>query len=37
MDFFEPCSTMSIQFACFLAILDVLITLCASFFHHRVS
>jgi hypothetical protein len=36
MNFFEPCSTMSIEFACFLAILIVLITLFANFFHHIV-
>ncbi|CAF1468673.1 unnamed protein product, partial [Adineta steineri] len=35
MDFFEPCSTMSIKFAWFLAILCVLTTLFSSFFHHR--
>ncbi|CAF4878309.1 unnamed protein product, partial [Rotaria sp. Silwood1] len=35
MRFFEPCSTMSIQYACFLAILSMLAALCSSFFHHR--
>ncbi|CAF3989329.1 unnamed protein product [Rotaria sp. Silwood2] len=35
MRFFEPCSTMSIQYACFLAILSILAALCSSFFYHR--
>jgi hypothetical protein len=37
MDFFEPCSTMSIQFACLLAGLYVLNALFSSFSLHRVS
>ncbi|CAF3529522.1 unnamed protein product [Rotaria sp. Silwood2] len=35
MDFFEPCSTISIQLVCLLAILSCLAALCHSFCHHR--
>jgi hypothetical protein len=37
MDFFEPCSTMSIPWAWFLAVLCVLTALYASFFTNKVS
>jgi hypothetical protein len=37
MDFFEPCSTMSSQFASFLALITVLIALLSSFIYHQVS
>ncbi|CAF3332630.1 unnamed protein product [Rotaria socialis] len=35
MEFFKPCSTMSIPFVCFLAILMSLTVMSFSFFHHR--
>jgi len=36
MDFFEPCSTMSISYACLLTFSIVLMAICTSFFHHEV-
>ncbi|CAF3956324.1 unnamed protein product, partial [Rotaria magnacalcarata] len=35
MNFFKPCSTMSIHYACLLGILSVLTSIFSSFFHHK--
>lgn len=37
MDFFEPCSTMSIHYASLLGISTILVVLISAFFHHKVS